>query len=575
MSNDTAKVIPERTYRPYQRATLDTPLLHLMTAPCLPALQPLLSILYKIRWLLGYPLSTRIFPKCIPMPSALDVTVGELVLMLPLVVVFIFGYEASEVKFDVENSGELATLCIAYTFLTANKSNSVFSFVFGIPFERMINLHALSSAFAIALGCLHTRVAYKLHGGDSLMTYLGEDGTNLTGSIGLGAMIGLFATSLVPKLRRILFNLWLIAHILLAIATLVGLYLHEAELLAFVGGWWLLDLVIRYGVQAGCKYKVKATLRRIGQTPQDNEPALEIKFRKPCDYNPGQFVQIALPKLSIWEFHPISISSAPHEEFMTLHVRKLGDWTSRLLDLADSATGEVDIWMEGPYGNLSVDLDDDSKYKMALLVSGGIGVTPMQSIGKAILYQNQNEGRKLKYFKYVWAVRNLKIVQDIEPLGGEQDFSKKSSWFRRQSDLIKMNLAPGSSAFSLSNTGEDSEALDRRPSKASAGSVTRVRRPPAVAQVDIYCTRGKSEDEESGGSDRKYNLYSGRPDLDAIFTEFKETAIGLGEQNVAVFGCGPQKLIDDLQRMCRIHSQPVIGCGEGVFFDLHVEHFDF
>lgn len=208
----------------------------------------------------------------------------------------------------------------------------------------------------------------------------------------------------------------------------------------------MLDILVRYGVMAACRYRTKtARLRRIGQGSDErssNEPAIEISFCKPqgFDYNPGQFVQIAIPALSIFEFRPISISSAPHEKMVTLHIRKLGDWTSKLVALVDGKEDGImttDIWMEGPYGSLSVDLDDDKRYKTALFVSGGIGVTPCQSIGKSLLHQHRVLGRKLKNFRFVWAVRDPAMVKDIPPLGGTEDFSTKSILYQRQAGLIE------------------------------------------------------------------------------------------------------------------------------------------
>jgi ferredoxin-NADP reductase len=40
--------------------------------------------------------------------------------------------------------------------------------------------------------------------------------------------------------------------------------------------------------------------------------------------------------------------------------------------------------MDGPYGNPAIDIDGD-KYKIFMMISGGIGITPMQSITNELL----------------------------------------------------------------------------------------------------------------------------------------------------------------------------------------------
>jgi predicted ferric reductase len=86
---------------------------------------------------------------------------------------------------------------------------------------------------------------------------------------------------------------------------------------------------------------------------------------------------ICIPKISMFQFHPFSLSTSPHQDAVSLHVRSLGNWTTALANLADKQR-EIEILIEGPYGNLSIDLESDTRYKMILLISGGIGITPLQ-----------------------------------------------------------------------------------------------------------------------------------------------------------------------------------------------------
>ncbi|MFM6025438.1 MAG: hypothetical protein ACKPER_21355, partial [Dolichospermum sp.] len=56
---------------------------------------------------------------------------------------------------SIEMSGTMATCAMYYTFVTASKANSPFSFFLGIPYERLIGLHWISGLTAVALGFCH------------------------------------------------------------------------------------------------------------------------------------------------------------------------------------------------------------------------------------------------------------------------------------------------------------------------------------------------------------------------------------------------------------------------------------
>jgi predicted ferric reductase len=81
---------------------------------------------------------------------------------------------------------------------------------------------------------------------------------------------------------------------------------------------------------------------------------------------------LAIPELSWLQWHPFSLSSSPNQKVVTLHIRKMGNWTKALYELSENKK-HVDILLEGPYGNLSVDIMGDRKYKNVMLISGGIG----------------------------------------------------------------------------------------------------------------------------------------------------------------------------------------------------------
>ncbi|TYI69263.1 hypothetical protein E1A91_D08G142900v1 [Gossypium mustelinum] len=119
-------------------------------------------------------------------------------------------------------------------------------------------------------------------------------------------------------------------------------------------------------------------------------------------YKSGQYMFVQCPAVSPFEWHPFSITSAPGDDYLSVHIRQLGDWTQELKRLfsevceppvsgksgllrADDTTkkGLPKLLIDGPYG---APAQDYWKYDVLLLVGLGIGATPFISILKDLLH---------------------------------------------------------------------------------------------------------------------------------------------------------------------------------------------
>ena len=115
-----------------------------------------------------------------------------------------------------------------------------------------------------------------------------------------------------------------------------------------------------------------------------------IYFKRPVtfDYKAGQWVRIASLAQNPGEYHPFTLSSAPHEEHLSLHIRVVGPWTFNFRESIDPAVLRGQPWpklfLDGPYGEGH---QDWSRYDVAILVGGGIGVTPFASILKELVHR--------------------------------------------------------------------------------------------------------------------------------------------------------------------------------------------
>ncbi|KAM6557602.1 hypothetical protein CsatB_004621 [Cannabis sativa] len=130
---------------------------------------------------------------------------------------------------------------------------------------------------------------------------------------------------------------------------------------------------------------------------------LTLQMSKPPQfkYKSGQYMFVQCPAISPFEWHPFSITSAPGDDYLSVHIRQLGDWTQELkrvfsaaceapvagksgLLRADETTKKSlpKLLIDGPYG---APAQDYRKYDVLLLVGLGIGATPFISILKDLL----------------------------------------------------------------------------------------------------------------------------------------------------------------------------------------------
>ncbi|CAM6085917.1 unnamed protein product [Calypogeia fissa] len=206
-------------------------------------------------------------------------------------------------------------------------------------------------------------------------------------------------------------HLFILVYILLVIHSQLLLFSHQwwkmttwmylaVPLLLYIG-----ERVVRL-VRAG-KYHVEVVKAAI--YPGN---VLSLHFAKPCMfvYKSGMYIFVNCPEISPFEWHPFSITSAPGDAYLSVHIRTLGDWTQELRTRFQSASGhrkrlqiqnnwglsgEVvedvqfpKIKIDGPYG---APAQDYKNYDVLLLVGLGIGATPFISILKDMLNNIREE----------------------------------------------------------------------------------------------------------------------------------------------------------------------------------------
>nr|XP_057932001.1 dual oxidase 1 isoform X2 [Doryrhamphus excisus] len=146
-----------------------------------------------------------------------------------------------------------------------------------------------------------------------------------------------------------------------------------------------------------------------------------LEFKRPQGfvYRSGQWVRIACLLLGTDEYHPFTLTSAPHEETLSLHIRAVGPWTSRLRELYSEESllqlgAHPKLYLDGPFGEGHQEWTD---FEVCVLVGGGIGVTPFASILKDLVFKSSIKSKiQCKKVYFIWVTRTqhqFEWVSDI------------------------------------------------------------------------------------------------------------------------------------------------------------------
>ncbi|KAF9988643.1 hypothetical protein BGZ75_008982 [Mortierella antarctica] len=295
----------------------------------------------------------------------------------------------------------------------------------------------------------------------------------------------------------------------------------------------------------------------------------------------GQYVFLSCPDISVFEWHPFTITSAPEEDYVSVHIRIVGDWTTAFAKrLGCSFDDEQQFWieelisrssareetpmqgpvlMDGPYGSPS---EDAFNYEIAVLVGAGIGVTPFASVLKHIWYSVMQPTKVITLRKvyFFWVCRDRDAFEWFQDLLIALEEQNMTDFLEIRSYL----------------TGElGSEELNTVLMEARATAATHAarvlrrrerRERSTLEEEDDDPDLGQSNDSLSG-RDRdaitglRSPTYYGRPNFDKIFGELA-LAHPREQGQVGVFFCGPKPLGKTLHR-----------CALKYKFKFHKENF--
>jgi len=202
------------------------------------------------------------------------------------------------------------------------------------------------------------------------------------------------------------------------------------------------------------------------------ERTMAFRFEKPDTFNftPGQFIDITL--LNPPETDPegntrgFSIASAPHEDFIMVATRLRDTAFKRVLKKFPL---ETEVRIEGPFGNLRLHND---KSRAAVVLTGGIGITPFRSI----LLNAANEKLPHRIFLF-YANRR---PEDAAFLNELQELEKKNSNYKLIACMSEMEK---SKQLWSGERGLINHALLEKYLKGASSPVYYITGPPAMTRA--------------------------------------------------------------------------------------------
>uniref|UniRef100_G3TTY1 NAD(P)H oxidase (H2O2-forming) n=1 Tax=Loxodonta africana TaxID=9785 RepID=G3TTY1_LOXAF len=262
-----------------------------------------------------------------------------------------------------------------------------------------------------------------------------------------------------------------------------------------------------------------------------------LRFQRPqgFEYKSGQWVRIACLALGTTEYHPFTLTSAPHEDTLSLHIRAAGPWTTRLREIYSPPTGNSSarypkLYLDGPFGEGH---QEWHKFEVSVLVGGGIGVTPFASILKDLVFKSSVSCQVFcKKIYFIWVTRTQRqfewladIIREVE----ENDHQ----------DLVSVHIYITQLA----------EKFDLR-----------------TTMLYICERHFQKVLNRSLFTGLRSITHFGRPPFEPFFNSLQEVHPQV--QKIGVFSCGPPGMTKNVEKACQLINKQ-----DRTHFSHHYENF--
>eukprot|EP01125_Pyxidicula_operculata_P012328 TRINITY_DN4046_c0_g1_i1.p1 TRINITY_DN4046_c0_g1~~TRINITY_DN4046_c0_g1_i1.p1 ORF type:complete len:555 (-),score=34.34 TRINITY_DN4046_c0_g1_i1:138-1802(-) len=440
--------------------------------------------------------------------------------------------------------GHNLNLNMALLLLPVTK-HSVWSHLFKIPFERAIVLHKGLGVIVFVMAAVHLSTWWATFpvGSPSWICLGWKLQFNSPMFIGhLAFICMLIAVCMsISIIRRRCFEVFFYTHhIFLVTYAFAALHTIAAQATYDPGSTfpWKEDSFLYYLVVPAVLYIVDHILRLSSFVPSkivalssETEGITLVKvMKKNFQFSPGQYCFVCVPKLSLLQWHPFSISSSPaNPEIISFHIKEMGEnsWSHRLAQLAlfEYNPDQITVLVDGPYGKLQINPEN---YSVVVFIAGGIGVTHCISILSDMLDRPHLYPKVNKVY-FNWVIRH----------------PSQAAWF---STIWERILRNDENALSLTGINESEDDMDSQKILCNI-----------EFKLKFFVTDQPTSSERSSLIPYKKTAVSipnscfskGRPEPAEIFQEISSECTDYKESDsFGVFVCAPSSLARSVESEC-------------------------
>ena len=297
----------------------------------------------------------------------------------------------------------------------------------GSSFERVIPFHVLFGVLLLLGSTVHFAGMYLEFGTTelgraALFTWkphspsagAPQPPAHYTNQLVAGFISWLFIVllSLPAFCRNFFYNVFRISHFLFAPVALVFACLHvPVAAFVLIPGlvFYFADLVSRGMFYAGSNKILSASTSR-DYTAARLDIQVSDKFMR--SVKPGQYVFLSTSFVGSPILKPFSVAHTSLGQLgipsISLYIKNQGRFTAQLVSaIAEEKWKDQTATLLGTYGTLSV---DPAKRTNIIMISGGIGVTPMLSMLQALVRTAKDGNPPCAQLAWIWVVREADLV---------------------------------------------------------------------------------------------------------------------------------------------------------------------